>query len=132
MLYDTVEEMLHIFLTSALGGKGIFTRGKTILVLPWNKALHCITPNMGLAEFRTPDIQTVASHFTVPILVPPWNKALPCITPNMGLAEFGTPDIQTVAGHLTVPSTPVCGAAKQTSCLQKKVLILKTNYQFSP
>jgi len=64
MLYDTVEEMLHIFLTSALGGKGIFTRGKTILVLPWNKALPCITPNMGLVEFRTPDIQTVASHFT--------------------------------------------------------------------
>jgi len=28
MLYDTVEERLHVSLTSALGGKGIFTRGK--------------------------------------------------------------------------------------------------------
>jgi len=58
------------------------------------------------------------------ILGTTWNKALPCIKPNMGIAEFRTLDIQTVANHFTVPSTPICGAAKQTSCLQKKVLIL--------
>jgi hypothetical protein len=28
MFYDIVEEMLHIFLTSALGGKGIYIHGK--------------------------------------------------------------------------------------------------------
>jgi hypothetical protein len=46
MLYDTVEEILHIFLTSALGGKGIFysreNNPRHYLVIKHCPALHQI------------------------------------------------------------------------------------------